>query len=65
MTNAYATPFLVMMTASAITRATIITKIAQVSAATPKPSQLADTRKAATFAIDAIVIHPRYTLKGR
>lgn len=56
---------LVKMTARATTIVMANSIMAQLLALIPPPAQSTATRAAATFAIDATVIHPKYTLNGK
>ena len=59
MTRLYAMSFLVAKTRTVIINATIMIRVAYVSALIPKPSQFTETKKTDTLAIEAIVIQPK------
>ena len=64
-TSPYATSFLVASTIKESNRAIIMISDAQVSWFIPRPFQMIETNAVATFAMEAIVIQPKYVLKGR
>ena len=63
-TRVYAMSFRVTMTIDATKRAIIIIVDAQISVDIPKESHSMETNVVATLAIEAIVIQPKYVLKG-
>ncbi len=63
-TRVYTISFRVIITIDANKTAIIIIVNAHVSEAIPKPSHETKTSVVATLAIEAIVIQPKYVLKG-